>query len=379
MAENPRTTLRWIDKECIDPGIREAELPAPAPQIGDDFNWQQRDFESFRLAMWNELQERFPERRRWTSGDLEAVLVEVLAYQLDQLSDMADRVSAESYLLSARRIPSLLAWLSFIGYKPEEERNLSMEQLIELYRTKPHEMELDRRHGPASIRQQRRMVSPNDYGTKLTQHPLVLRAYTKQKWNGAWLELTAAVALLNDWHLNDHLGTSDRELTDRQKNEITEIHKRRELRLPQWQHNPTIRELLADYLRRYRIVGQVVLLEHVVFVGVVIELCVTARENYFQSEIRREVNRALGCGPEGFFRPGRLAAGQDIQLSDIYEWVMDLDGVHNLTVIRFGKLRENPIAGDVPQKIVMGPDELAVCTSKGRGVLTVEIRGGRRG
>jgi len=67
MAELGSPVLRWTD-DVIDPGVREVTLPDPAPEVGDDFDWQQRDFESFRLAMWNELQERFPERRRWTSG-----------------------------------------------------------------------------------------------------------------------------------------------------------------------------------------------------------------------------------------------------------------------------------------------------------------------
>lgn len=378
MAELGATVLHWTD-DAVDPGIRETLLPDPAPEVGDDFDWQQRDFESFRLAMWNELQERFPERRRWTPGDMEAVLVEVLAYLLDQLSDMADRVSAEAYLLSSRRVASLLSWLSFIGYRPWEERQLSIDQLVMLYRAEPHEMELDRRRGPTSIRRQRRMASASDYGERLEHHPLVERAYTKQQWNGSWLELVATVALWKDWCLDDRLGSTERQLSDRRQREITEFHKRLNLRIPQWQHNPTIRELLGDYVRRFRMSGQTVLLDDVIPVGVIVELCIALRENYFQSEIRREVNRVLGCGPEGFFRPGRLAAGQDIQLSDIYERVMNLDGVANVVPVRFGKLRDDPARGDVPQTIEMGPHELAVCTSKGRGKLSFELRGGRRG
>jgi len=380
MAELNRPVLNWDEPGRHDPAYRTVKLPDPQPQIGDDFDWQQRDFESFRLAMWSELQERFPERKRWTSGDVEAVIVEILAAQLDQLSDMADRVSTEGYLLTTRRVESLLAWLSFIGYKPWEKRRLdSIEDLIKLYRNEPNQMEVDRRLGPASIRRQRRMVSADDYGTRLTDHPLVLRAYTRQHWNGSWLELTAVVALFRDWRLDDELGTSDHELTDKMKQKIAGFHKDWKLREPQWQYNPTIRELLADYLRRYRMTGQSVVLEDIVPVGIVIELCITVDAHYFQSEIRREVNRELGCGPDGFFRPGRLAAGQDIQLSDIYQWVMKLDGVDDLSLLRFGKLKDNPAEGDVPQAIIMARDELAICNNKGNGVLVIHLRGGRRG
>lgn len=387
MAELAPPKLRWPEGAGLDPGERRVLLPEPPPEIGDDFHWAQRDFESFRLAMWTELQERFPERKRWNAGDVEAVLVEVLAAQLDQLSDMADRVAAESYLLTAGRSPSLLAWLSFIGYKPWEERGLTLQVLLELYRNQPHEMELDRRRGPASIRRQKRMASTGDYRTELERHPLVERAYITRSWNGSWMDLIATVALWKNWHLDDRLGTEsdkkakkcERALVGRLKATIADHHQRLSIRLPQWQHKPTIRELLNDTIRRYRMTGQTVLLAEVVPVAVIIDLCVTADDRYFHSEIRREVYRVLGQGPDGLFRPGRLAAGQDLRLSDIYEWVMRLDGVIDLSLIRFGKAEDNPAVGVIPDIVEMAPDELALCGRRGPGALAVTVRGGRRG
>ncbi len=392
MAELAPPVLRWPDDAGLDPGERKVLLPEPPPQIGDDFHWEQRDFESFRLVMWTELQERFPERKRWNAGDVEAVLVEALASQLDQLSDMADRVSAESYLLTARRVPSLLAWLSFIGYEPWRESNMSLEKLLQLYCDEPHEMELDRRRGPASIRRQKRMACTGDYRTELERHPLVERAYMNRAWNGSWMDLVATVALWKDWRLDDQLddrlgkdndplpdGTRERALVQRQKDAIADHHERLGIRPPQWQQKPTIRELLGDTVRRFRMTGQTVLLADVIPVALEIELCVTMDERYFQSEIRREVDRVMGRGPDGFFRPGRLAAGQDIRLSDIYERVIGLDGVIDLSLIRFGKARDKPAVGIVPEKIEMDPDELAVCARRGPGVLEVKLRGGRRG
>lgn len=119
MAETPLVTLQFhstggnSDRDC---GVREVMLPAPLPTIGDDFPWATRDFEGFRIAMLEELAARFPERTRWTPADLEVVLVEVLAWALDQLSDMLDRVTAEAYLETARRPESLRRLLKFIGY-----------------------------------------------------------------------------------------------------------------------------------------------------------------------------------------------------------------------------------------------------------------------
>ena len=161
--------------------------------------------------------------------------------------------------------------------------------------------------------------------------------------------------------------------------EIEEFHRRNSLRVPHWEATPTIRELLIDYLRVFRLTGQEVALADIVQVGLIIELCVVVRPNYFQSEIRREIDRVLGTGPDGFFRPGRLAAGQDVQLGDIYGAVMSLDGVAEVGLERFGKLKEDPRRGEIPPAIEFAPDELALCDNKRHGRLTIRLSGGRQG
>jgi hypothetical protein len=398
LAELDSPILIWT-KNREDPAYQKVDLPAPLPEIGDNFDWQQRDFDSFRLAMENELQDRFPERKRWTSGDVEAVLVEALAALLDQLSDMADRVSAEAYLETSRRSESVLKWLDFIGYDPLEyrpelgsKRAVALEKLIRLYREKPHEMERDRLRGPASIRRQRRMVSPDDYGVRLEEHPLVMRAQTTPLWNGSWLELHITVGLWKDWRLDNHLMDNHHQLPEKRKKEVIDFHIQHRLRMPRLEdstgtpalldNQPTIRELLKDYIKSFRMTGQPVLLKDVIPVGLFIGVCVSVRHNYFQSEVRREVERALGRGPTGFFKPGRLAFGQDIQLSDIYESLMVLDGIENVVLERFGKNvtdADHIKDGQAPQRIEMAADELAVCNLKGRGRLKIRLCGGRRG
>lgn len=384
MAELDSPVLIWT-KNREDPAYRKVDLPAPLPEIGDNFDWQQRDFDSFRLAMWDELQDRFPERKRWTSGDVETVLIEVLATVLDQFSDMADRISAEATLESARKTESVLKWLDFIGYSPFEirpELDNDLEKLLQLYREKPHEMERDRLRGPAAIRRQRRMVSSRDYGVRLEEHPLVQRTQTRLFWNGSWLEIHITVGLWNDWRLDHQLMTDNYQLPKRRKDDVESFHKRYQLRELDLEQKPTIRELLSDYLRSFRMTGQPVQLVDVIPVGVFIGVCVSIRHNYFQSEVRREVERALGRGPDGFFRTGRLAFGQDIQLSDIYESLMLLDGVENVVLEQFGKSGTNAdivVDGKASQKIEMMDDELAVCNLKGRGCLDIRLLGGRKG
>lgn len=378
--------MKWTD-DIVDPGHREVDLPDPLPEVGDDFDWHQRDFESFRRAMSEELRERFPERTRWTAGDVEAVIIETLAAMLDQLSDMADRVSAEASLPTARRVESVLSWLDFINFDPCKDRGLSLEALKQLYQDSPQELERDRRRGPQKIRLQSRMVHADDYANMLERHPLVMRAYTKPRWNGSWMELVVTASLWNDWRLDHSLTLADTDPNERcihklppgRRAQIESFHQGHGLRAPLWDSTPTNRELLSDYLRVFRLAGQSVFLADVVQVGLAIELCVMVRPNYFQSEIRREVRRVLGTGPDGFFRPGRLAAGQDVQLSDIYGEVMSLDGVAEVTLDRFGKLAENPCPGFIQQAIEIAPDEIALCDNKHHGRLTIRLRGGRRG
>ncbi|NVK41915.1 MAG: hypothetical protein HWE39_11785 [Oceanospirillaceae bacterium] len=115
MANAPKLALTFHD-HCGDCGRREAILPDALPRLGDDFDWLQRDYDGFRLAMLEELAARFPERRRWTPADMEVVLVEAFSVLLDQYSDSLDRSQAEAFLETARRPDSVRKLLSMIGY-----------------------------------------------------------------------------------------------------------------------------------------------------------------------------------------------------------------------------------------------------------------------
>ena len=54
MAQSPQANLVFA-KSCSDCGQRQVELPRPLPEIGDDFDWMLRDYDSFRLFMLEEL------------------------------------------------------------------------------------------------------------------------------------------------------------------------------------------------------------------------------------------------------------------------------------------------------------------------------------
>jgi len=115
MAVTPTSQLSFTDS-CNDCGSRRVDLPLALPEIGDDFDWLVRDYDGFRMFMMEELAGRFPERARWTTADIEVVLVEALAVILDQFSDTLDRAHNDAFLDSARRPQSVRRLLKLIGY-----------------------------------------------------------------------------------------------------------------------------------------------------------------------------------------------------------------------------------------------------------------------
>lgn len=388
MAELPEPELRFTGGSP-DPGQRIVELPAPLPEMGDDFDWQQRDYESFRDAMLEELAVRFPERRRWAAADLEVVLVEVLAAALDQLSDMADRVAAEAYLETARRPQSVYRWLQFIGITPElmpwaGGGTLSREELLDLWRDKPHEMDRARRIGPGTIRTQRRMATLRDYAERLEEHPLVRRAHAARRWGGAWVVIWITVSLWNDKRLADRPARAGKDRIPAGLRDVVDaFHRTNELEPLRWDGVESFGDVLEKYVARFRMIGQEVLLTDIVPVGVDLAFCLRVGKHTFQSEVRREADRVLGRGPGGFFEPGRLRFGEDLHASDFYERLMALDGVEGVDLIvlkRVGSLHSNMARVG---HVTVDPSEVAVCDNnpeqRWRGTRTIRLRGGRRG
>ncbi|MCG8416741.1 MAG: hypothetical protein MJE77_02205 [Proteobacteria bacterium] len=380
MAELKEPVLTFFDQipceDGADPGLRVVDLPPPLPEVGDDFDWDLRDYEGFRDFMLGELQARFPERQRWTSADMELVLIEILATALDHLSDMADRAVAESSLLTARRPRSVYHWLRLLGmdFDGQEPPWLAAGN-----RDRSHDMERDRKRGPSTIRQQRRMVSLTDYGEALSQHPLVFRVRARRQWQGSWSVVWAAVMLWQNIRLDDSLPPG---MPEQLQNNVVAFHRGHGLYLdPDWQASSTPRDLLTGYVDSYRAVGQEVLLQDVVHVAINISLCVRIRPDYFQSEMRHEVMRALGRGPGGFFEPGRLTFGQGIPASDIFEQLMNLEGVDHVRLVAF--YRVDQPGRQLVSTLPIEDHELAICDNDrrnpARGTIDRTLTGGRTG
>jgi len=410
MAEAPQIDLSFNIFDCSDCGTRTARPLDALPAIGDDFDWRARDYDAIRAFMLEELAAHYPERNRWSAADMEVVIVEALAAMLDQLSDMADRVALESMLETARRPESVRRLLEFIGFDPvrhaiadgvldrsvNELSRLDRQRALDrVWRDNPNAMEDARRAGPEQIFDQARMVTLADYAARLDDHPLVERAHAAYRWNGAWSVIDVAVILADTrWTVDDTFASAREivfgseatarfdQLVVKLRKEINQFHDDRGLARPDSDREPTFRSILRTFLDAYRMAGQPVTLEDAIPVGIAIVVSLVLRPTYFRSEVRRAAEAALGSGPEGFFRPGRLRFGEDIFASDLIASLMDLDGVENVCLIRFKRVGSQfPDRSD--SHIELKGTEIAVCDNKrsalARGYYSLILNGGITG
>lgn len=406
MAETPVPTLEF-KHGCPDCGERRVELPRALPQIGDDFDWLLRDYDGFRIFMLEELAARFPDRSRWTPADMEVVIVEALAAVLDQLSDMADRVASEACLETARRPDSLRRLLKLIGYNAARlaqgrneigpstaggDEEAQARELERYWANNPQAMEVARRAGPRAVHTQRRMVSADDYARRLEEHPLVLRAHAFSRWTGSWNTVQASVILWRNATLDakrlvpagaDPTSPETLKIPAGLRENIDDFHLERGLGEVPWTAEVTIRTVLRRYLDAYRMAGQEVLLGDAVPVGLYLSISIQAAHNHFSSEVERAAAQALGTGPEGFFRPGRLRFGEDLHASDIFETLMCLDGVESVCLNRFKRVGKHNPDQSGTGRIRLEGIEIAVCDNDPktpeRGYFRLVVHGGKLG
>ena len=391
MADAPTTEVVFPGG-APDPGRRIAQgLPRPLPEIGDDFDWLTRDYDGFRLFMMEELAARIPERQRWTPADLETVLVEALAAVLDQLSDRADRVAAEAYLSTARRPELVRRLLRYIGYdavhaaleagdiQPDPDRDLSA-VLDGAWLANPPMMEAARAAGVRAIHDQNRMVTAEDHGRQLQLHPAVLRAGGVAEWGGAWSVVKVGVLAVVDRPIDEKWSADDRASLQAT---VDAFHIGRDVPPVVWNADTTTRSVLTPYVERLRMVGQPVLLEDAVRVGIMMALSVRVRDNHFQSEVRDAIDQALGTGHGGFFAPERIEFGAVLHLSDVVQTLMAVDGVEVASVNRFKRVGQRWPDQVVAGRIVLHGIEFASCDNDHarpeRGYYSLVLHGGRIG
>jgi len=401
MAKTPESKLSFIQETfadsifCPDCAKRQVSLPGLLLQPGDDLDWQVRDYDGFRLFMMEELSARFQSRNRWTPADVETTLVEAIAFYLDLLSDMADRVAGEAFLETARRPETIRRLLALIGYdaldlaqktkappfdRPANPLDLrtNAEKLDAFWLAHPEKMDQARQEGPARIQTQKRMVTLDDYQRGLTTHPLVAGSRAWDTWSGSWLSIHCAVILANRYRLDDAPVFSDEVWK-----KIEAFHTLEDIFLFPRNALPTLRALIQPFIDARRMAGTEVILQDAVEVGIQAEICLTLLPTYFYSEVCHAVEHILGTEPGGFFEPGRLKFGEDLYASDLLDVILSVEGVDTASINRFKRLGDRFPDQSGSGRIPLNPLEVAVCDNHPgnpeRGYTSLSFHGGKIG
>ncbi len=415
MADNPVVRLEYSEG-CGDCGKRQVELPAALPQLGDDFDWDVRDYDGYRLFMLEQLAARFPERDNWTPADMEVVLVEALSVILDQLSDMNDRIQSETFLQTARRPDTVRRMLEMIGYQPKShiqrdmlakikdqaemlnypEVNISNDELESLWSYYPHLMQEAKHDGPRSIHQQLRMVTLEDYKNQLLNHPLVLDVDAYSRWSGSWNTHFLVVRLINNLLLDETLSRQNiipqadsteqqDELFELFKNDLVSYYQQQQIDINQVPdiENRNSRFLIQDIIKRQRMIGQEVLLQDATLVGIVLSISINIIGDFYRSEINDAVHAALLDPLAGFFAPGQLQFGEDVVASNIIEVLTALDGIQSVCINRLKRIGSIYTDQSDSGRIILKGHEIAVLENDisipQNGSLKVKLHGGKPG
>jgi hypothetical protein len=195
-------------------------------------------------------------------------------------------------------------------------------------------------------------------------------------WRGSWNVVEVAVIARQDLRLDDAAPVDLRA-------EIDAVHRAVGADAPRWEGSPTIRQILGRYVEALRLLGQEVVLEDSVPVGIVLGLSIRVADNYFRSEVRAAAERALGSGDGGFFAPGRRRFGEDLFASDLFQALLALEGVEDVCLGRFKRVGSQHPDQTASGRIALAALEIAVCDNvpgrPERGYFQLALAGGLAG
>jgi hypothetical protein len=335
-------------------------------------------------------------------ADMEVVLVETLSVVLDKLSDMHDRVQAESFLETARRPDSVRRLLQMIGYDPNQHIDQRMlakikttgvanQNLNKLWQHYPHLMEEAKQAGPDSIQQQRRMVTLQDYKNQLINHPLVLDVDAYSRWTGSWNTHFLVIRLINNLLLDDKLDIDN--IVQNQDKKVVEFNQfdtQLKAFYQQQEITPvlnitdnTSRFMLQDIIQRQRMIGQEVILEDVILVGIILSLSVRITGDFFRSQIEDAISFSLLNPVDGFFTASQLQFGEDVVSSNIIEIIMSIDGIESICINRLKRIGSIYADQSGSGRIVLKGREVAILENNNQnpelGSLSIKLHGGNAG
>lgn len=198
---------------------------------------------------------------------------------------------------------------------------------------------------PASIMQNQRAVTLDDYARMAERHPLVARARTRRVFQGGWETYFVAVDPVGDTEI------SDVDLAS-----------------------------IRATLEPFRMMGQDIEVERPRFAPIELTLRVCVADGYgardvlgaVQAELSSDV---LASGRLGLFHPDTLSFGEPIYLSRIYERVRGVAGVVDVAVDTFRRWRTTGRAAIENGVLEVGEAEIPILANDpnypDRGVLRV--------
>lgn len=95
-------------------------------------DYTDKDYESFRARMLENLQKKMPEYTDLRESDAGVVIIELLAMGLDVLSMYQDIYANEAYIKTAEQRENVMKWCSMLGYTPRFANSAKFEQVFEL-------------------------------------------------------------------------------------------------------------------------------------------------------------------------------------------------------------------------------------------------------
>lgn len=408
MAERPQSELVW-DDGCPDCGTRTTDLPAERIPILDDFDWSVRDFEGFRRVMLEELAAADPAREKWTQGDHEVVLVEVLAAALDRASHSLDDIFYERFLETARRPASVVRLLeaidgrdaaewaieSVISVKEAEEYGFAStgggdrrQALLNALAVRPDFIPLAKSAGASALTANIALITQEDVDKVLLECPAVVQSSTQFSLEKGLQIYGARILLKGSGNLLLH-DLAD-ELLEDNFTDFRDWYDRREnLTIPPATDDPdtgkideatlgnmTIRTAMKRVLEPLLPVGSRLMLTDGKRVGLYLRLCVKVEANRYKSEMQAAVRAALRT----FFDTSSWPFGVPIRESDVIEAIAGINGVEGFIISRMNIVGRPQVSTRIVEPM---PDEAIVfdfeSPEPADGYLVLEIRGGRPG
>ena len=282
--------------------------------------------------------------------------------------------------------------LQYIGYdavraalaagdiKPDPSRNSSA-VLDAAWLANPPMMEAARAAGLRAIHDQNRMVTAEDHARQLQLHPAVLHAGAVAEWGGAWSVVkVGALPVVNHPSMRSGAPMT----VPRCRLRSTPSTYMRDVPPVVWNADTTTRSVLTPYVERLRMVGQPVLIEDAVRVGVVIGRSRSGSATTISSR-RCAMRSSAHSAPvrPGSSRPSGSSSAPCCTLSDVVQTLMAVDGVEVASVNRFKRVGPRWPDQVVAGRIVLHGIEFASCDNDHarpeRGYYSLVLHGGHIG